>query len=170
MKLNGKRAAAGAAAAGLAIVGVTGGGVALASARTPAAPAAATVAATQPFAGWCPGYHDGMPGWQAGQQPVLTAAASYLGMSQATLRTQLQAGHSLADVARAQHKTVAGLKAAILAAITSRIDASHTLTAAQRAQLLSEIRSHLDDLVNAVHPIGDGLGRMGSANGMGMWR
>ena len=41
-----------------------------------------------------------MHGMWSGQQPVMTAAADYLGLSLTQLRTQLQSGKSLADIAR----------------------------------------------------------------------
>jgi hypothetical protein len=51
------------------------------------------------------------------------AAAQYLGLTDAQLETQLQAGKSLAAVATAQGKTVAGLKAALVAQFSSTLDA-----------------------------------------------
>jgi hypothetical protein len=57
----------------------------------------------------------------------LDAAAKYLGLTGAQLRTQLGQGKSLADVAAARHKPLDGLKSAIEAAVTSdlhgRLDA-----------------------------------------------
>ena len=49
---------------------------------------------------------------------ALEAAASYLSVSRAQLLEQLSAGKSLAQVAAAHGKSVAGLKDAITAAIT----------------------------------------------------
>jgi nucleoside 2-deoxyribosyltransferase len=73
-----------------------------------------------------------MYGIWSGQQPVMTAAADYLGLSLTLLRTQLHSGTSLAGIATAQGKPVSGLKDAILAAMTSRINANTALTAQQR--------------------------------------
>ena len=84
----------------------------------------------------------------SGQQPVMTAAADYLSLSLGQLRTQLQPGHSLADIARAQGKPVSGLKDAILAAMTSRINADTALTAQQKAAMISQVKSHLDTMIN----------------------
>jgi hypothetical protein len=89
-----------------------------------------------------------MYGMQAGQQPVMTAAADYLGLSLTQLRTQLHAGKSLADIAKAQGKPVSGLKDAILAAMTSRINAGTVLTAQQKAAMISQVKSHLDTMIN----------------------
>ena len=86
---------------------------------------------------------------------VLAAAAGYLGLTEAQLRTQLESGKSLADVAKAQNKSVDGLKSAILKEVESKLDQAVKdghLTSAQRDQFLSEFKSHLDDLVNATPP------------------
>lgn len=159
MNVNRKHVVAGLAVTGILAGAVAGGGVALASARTPA-PTAPTAAA-QPAAGWCDG-PGGMHGMRYGQQAVLTAAADYLGVSQAQLVSQLQAGKSLADVATAQDKSVAGLKDAILAAMTSRINASTGLSTAQKAERISEVKSHLDAIVNRTYSVGAGGYRMHS--------
>ena len=92
---------------------------------------------------------------------VMQAAASYLGVSQDTLLTQLQSGKSLADMAAAQGKSVSGLKSAILAAGTKQIYASSSLSAAQKADLISELKSHLDAIVNGTYPAGPGMYGMG---------
>jgi hypothetical protein len=91
-----------------------------------------------------------------GGQPVFTAAANYLGLSQAQLRGQLLAGKSLAQVTTAQGKSVSGLKSAIAAAVTARINADSRLTAAQKTALIAEMKSHIDAMVNATHSVGPG--------------
>ena len=112
---------------------------------------------------------------QAGQQPVMTAAADYLGLSLTQLRTQLHPGTSLADIATAQGKPVSGLKDAILAAMTSRINANTALTAQQKAAMISQVKSHLDTMINMDmdHLPGTGMGwhMTGTGSPMGgMWR
>jgi hypothetical protein len=156
MNMNRKHVLAGLAATGVLTGAVAGGGVAFASARTPAAPAA--TAAAQPAPGWCGGGLGGMHGVRSGQQTAATAAAGYLGVSQSDLLSQLQSGKSLADVAKTQGKPVSGLKDAILAAMTSRINASTGLSTAQKAETISEVRSHLDAIVNGTYPSGTGPG------------
>jgi len=167
MKLNRRQALAAVAATGVASGALAFGGVALAStssARSPAA-AAAAVAATpavtatpQPASGRCDGGPGGAGfgyGMLAGQQ-VMKATAAYLGLSQAQLLSQLRSGKSLAEVATAQGKSVSGLKNAILAAATSQINASTTLSATRKANLISELKSHLDAIVNGAYPGGPG--------------
>ena len=83
------------------------------------------------------------------------AVASYLGLTRAELRTQLRSGKSLAQIATAQGKTVAGLKAVILAEAKARLDravTAGTLTAAQEQTLLAKLAAHIDDLVNRTGP------------------
>ena len=83
------------------------------------------------------------------------AAAAYLGLTEDALRTQLQSGKTLAQVATAQGKTVAGLKAAILAGAKTQLDkavADGRITADQAKTMLAELSSHLDDLVNRTGP------------------
>ncbi|MGE5290811.1 MAG: hypothetical protein ACM3ML_27185 [Micromonosporaceae bacterium] len=162
MKLNRKRVLTGLAAAGVAAGVLAGGGVALAATGTTPTPAAATTSASVPC-GMGYGYGHGQFGGmhaQAGQQTVLSAAAGYLGLTQAELRTQLQAGKSFADVAKAEGKSVSGLKDAILAAVTSRVNANTRLTAEQKATILAQVKSNLDTIVTAAHPAGAGLGPM----------
>src|SRR4029077_1172825 len=83
--------------------------------------------------------------------------ATYLDLKPADLATQLRSGKSLAEIATAQGKTVAGLKTAITDAATKQLDAAVTagkLSKEQETKLLAGLSSHLDDLVN-------GKGRMG---------
>lgn len=155
MNMNYKHVLAGLAATGVLAGAVAGGGVAFASARTPAATTAA--AAVQPAPGWCGQGPGGMHGVRSGQQTVLAAAADYLGVSQAQLVSQLQSGKSLADVATAQGKSVTGLKDAVLADMTSRINASAGLSTAQKADMISQVKSHLDAIVNRTYHIGAGM-------------
>jgi hypothetical protein len=98
----------------------------------------------------------GGPGLAAGVDEV----ATYLGLKPDALRTELESGKSLADIATAQGKTVAGLKTAITDAVTKRLDAAVTagkLAKDQEQKLLDGLATHLDDLVNGVHE-GHGFG------------
>ena len=176
MKLNRKRVVTGLVATGLAAGALAGGGVALAS--TGAAPAPATSTSASPSYGPGSGHFggmDGMGGRWSGQQPVMNAAADYLGLSLTQLHTQLQSGTSLADIAEAQGKTVPGLNNALLAAMTSRINANTALTAQQRAAMISQAKDHLDTMINMDMPHSPGTG-MGSPMAgtdspmSGMWR
>jgi hypothetical protein len=175
MKLTRKHMVTGLAAAGLMAGALTAGGVALAS--TGSAPSFATSASATSSYGPGTGNCGGRYGMQAGQQPVMTAAADYLGLSPTQLRTQLHSGASLADIATAQGKPASGLKDAILAAMTSRINANTALTAQQKAAMISQVKSHLDTMINMDmgmgHLPGMGMGSHMAGTGSpmgGMWR
>jgi hypothetical protein len=92
-----------------------------------------------------------------GKGMSLSAAAKFLGLSDADLRTQLRDGKSLADVAKAKGKTTADLKAAMKTAITTELDQQvkdNKLTADQEKQILSDIDARLDDLITNTPPKG----------------
>jgi hypothetical protein len=79
------------------------------------------------------------------------AAADYLGLSDAELRTQLESGKSLAQIAQAQGKSVSGLVDAIVAAAKQRLDnavAAGRLTQAQANDMLADLRGRIRNLVN----------------------
>ena len=81
----------------------------------------------------------------------LGAAATYLGLSESDLRTKLQAGQSLADVAKAQSKDLAGLEQAILDAAKADLDkavAAKDLTQAQADDMLAKLKSRIADVAN----------------------
>ncbi|HEY3184686.1 MAG TPA: hypothetical protein VGJ77_17730, partial [Gaiellaceae bacterium] len=90
----------------------------------------------------------------------LDTAAAYLGLTEAELRTQLDAGKSLADVAKAQGKSVTGLVDALLAdakaKLTAAVKDGH-LTQADADDLLSGLKERITDVVNGVHPQRDGF-------------
>ena len=81
----------------------------------------------------------------------LDAAAKYLGLTEAQLHTQLESGKTLAEIAKAQGKTVDGLEKALTAATKTKLDAAvkaGAITQAQADDLLKRATDHLDDLVN----------------------
>jgi len=85
----------------------------------------------------------------------LDAAADYLGLTQAELARRLMNGSTLAEVARAEGKSVDGLNQALVDAARSRLDravADRQLTAEQRDRILRDIEEHVDDLVNGSAP------------------
>jgi hypothetical protein len=85
----------------------------------------------------------------------LSAAADYLGLTVPQLFQKLANGQSLADVAKAQHKSVDGLKQTILDGAKKDLDQavkSGFLTEAQAKDALSELQSRIDDIVNGTFP------------------
>lgn len=81
----------------------------------------------------------------AGPAPLagpLGGAASYLGLTDQQLFSQLMSGKSLAQVAQARHRSVSGLQSAMVNAVKARLDkavAAKLLTKAQEQQILSHI-------------------------------
>jgi hypothetical protein len=85
----------------------------------------------------------------------LSAAADYLGLSVPELLEQLTSGKSLADVAKAEDKSVDGLKKAMVADAKKRLDQAveeGLLTEAQAKEKLDAIESKIDDVVNGKFP------------------
>ncbi len=81
----------------------------------------------------------------------LEAAAKYLGMTEAALRTQLENGKTLAQVARDRSKSVDGLVTALVAEKKARIEQEvkdGQLTRAQADQLLARMKEHVTAMVN----------------------
>jgi hypothetical protein len=100
-----------------------------------------------------PGFRMGPGGGRAFhvRGDVLGAAATYLGVTEAQLRDQLSSGKSLADVAKAQGRSVAGLEQALLSDAQSKLDqavAAGRLTSDQRDRILAGLKAHIDVLVN----------------------
>jgi hypothetical protein len=96
--------------------------------------------------------HQGIP---FGPHRHLSAVADYLGLTVPQLLQKLGNGQSLADVAKAQHKSVDGLKKAILDGakkdFAQAVKAGY-MTDAQAKEELNELESRLDDLVNGTFP------------------
>ena len=81
----------------------------------------------------------------------LDAAASYLGITQAALKTSLSDGSTLADIAKEKGKSVDGLKAALVAdakADLAQAVKDGRLTEAQQTELLAGLSDRIDGLVN----------------------
>ena len=100
------------------------------------------------FGGRGHGHHG--PGFGFHGPELLDAAASYFGMTEEALRTQLEDGKSLSEVAQSKGKSVGGLKTALTNAVKADLaDAvkAGKLTDAQRDEVLSRFEDRLDDLV-----------------------
>jgi polyhydroxyalkanoate synthesis regulator phasin len=82
----------------------------------------------------------------------LHAAADYLGLSEAQLRTRLNGGKTLAQIAQAQNKSVAGLETAMQKEAKEKLDAAvkaGRLSKEEETRVLKDLQSRIDDLVNA---------------------
>jgi hypothetical protein len=86
----------------------------------------------------------------------LDAAASYLGMTEAELRSQLAGGKTLAEVAKAKGKSVDGLVSALVADEKKELDAAVAagrLTREQADTILESAKQRATDLVNGEGPL-----------------
>jgi polyhydroxyalkanoate synthesis regulator phasin len=98
-----------------------------------------------------PGF--GRPGF--GPFREFGVAAKYLGLTPQKLFSALRGGKSLADVASDQGKSVDGLKLALKAAETARLDAAvkaGKLTQAESTRIQQELDQRLDAMVNGTLP------------------
>ena len=112
--------------------------------------------------GFGPGGHHG-PGGPHHFGAVLDAAAQYLGLTEAELREQLLSGKSLADVAKAEGKTVAGLTTALHNAVKSDLDAAVAagrITQSQADEALARFDERVADLIAKVPGSGRPEGRL----------
>ncbi len=100
-----------------------------------------------------PGFgHPGPGGVRLG----LDAAATYLGMTDEALRTELQGGKTLKQVAEAKDKSVTGLIAALVKEAKAHIDEEVTngrLTAAQATTLKAAVEARITEMVNNGMPL-----------------
>ena len=108
----------------------------------------------------------------------LDAAATYLGLTEAELRAELQDGKTLAEIAKAEGKSVDGLIQALVKAANERITdavADGKLTQAQANELEEDLEERITDLVNGKlrgpgpgfhHGFGPGSGFHGGAPGL----
>ncbi len=94
----------------------------------------------------------------------LSAATTYLGLSQSDLRTQLASGKTLAQIANATNgKSAAGLIDALVAAEQKELDqavSSNRLTQSQADQLKANLKARVTAMVDG--SFGPGRGRFGS--------
>ena len=146
---------------GLGLAGALVGGAGIAAAATGPSGPAPGLARTS-TAMLCDG--TGMSGTHSGvafgRDTAIPAAASYLGVTQTELRTQLQSGKTLAEVATAQGKSVSGLEAAIVTSLQAKVNADTGLTAQQKATILAQLNERVTAMVQATHHAGAGLGTM----------
>jgi hypothetical protein len=83
------------------------------------------------------------------------AAATYLGLTEDQLRDRLESGQSLAEIAKAQNKSVDGLEDALVKDVQDKLDRAvkdGRLTKAQEQRILSGLKQHLEELVNGKLP------------------
>jgi polyhydroxyalkanoate synthesis regulator phasin len=103
-----------------------------------------------------PGFGPGHGGFEHHEMfGGLDAAATYLGVSEDELRTELESGKSLADVARAKGKSVDGLVDTLVADAKKHLDedvSEGDLTREQADELLSRLEEGVRTMVNGQRP------------------
>ncbi len=94
--------------------------------------------------------NQGGPGAEHAHADLRAATEAYLGLDDATIRTQLDAGKSLGEVADATAgKSAAGLKDALVAAITTFVNAevaAGRMTADEKAKVLADAPTRIDEM------------------------
>jgi hypothetical protein len=113
-------------------------------------------AGKQAFPGGKPPFPGGEPGFPAPRLAFpavgpLAGAGGYLGLSKSQLLKQLGSGKSLAQIAKAQGKSVSGLEAAMLAKFKASLDkavAAKKLSSAQEQRILKGFSNVISKLVN----------------------
>ena len=88
----------------------------------------------------------------------LESAAGYIGITEAQLRTELESGKSLAQVAKAHDKSVDGLIDALVAAAREKLDnavSAGRLTKAQESEMLSVLKDRITSAVNNSGGLGE---------------
>lgn len=92
--------------------------------------------------------------WKGHLEAYLKTSATFLGMTEADLRTALRSGKSLAEIAVTQGKTGVALIAAISAPAVAKVDealAAAKITAEQAATAKAQIAEAVGKLVDAKH-------------------
>ena len=91
--------------------------------------------------------HHGLPG--------LSTAAKYLGLSESQLRSKLESGKSLADVAKAQDKSVSGLVSTLKGDLQKKLDKAVSegkLTKEQETRIMDGAGRMITAVVNGKFP------------------
>jgi hypothetical protein len=85
----------------------------------------------------------------------LETAAGYIGITEAQLRSELEGGKSLAQVAREHGKSVDGLIDTLVAEAKKKLDeavAAGRLTKAQETEMLSVLKDRITSIANSTKP------------------
>ena len=107
---------------------------------------------------------------KADRPSPLATVSKVLGITEAELKTELEAGKSVADVAKAKNIDLATVKAALLAEAKAHIDAEVAAgkhTAAEGAAKLAEVTSRIDTMLTTAGLPARGPQGMGGHEGKG---
>lgn len=95
--------------------------------------------------------HFGGPGGRGGPRVLIGAIADALGISERQLHSRLRDGKTLAEIARAQDKSLDAVKSAAKAAVAKRLDKAvddGDITRKQADARLAHVEDHLDALAS----------------------
>ena len=98
------------------------------------------------------GHHGGHHGFVD-----FSTASEYLGLTEAQLRTKIEDGDTLAEIAKAQGKSAGGLVDALVQGAKADLDekvAAGRITADQRTSILADLESRVEDVVNGEFSFG----------------
>jgi len=165
-------------AAGASVLGITGFASAQVAQRSnvvAVAQATDTTLPTNPEAGTAAvdptaPTADAPTGMKMDHPSPLAAVSKVLGITEAELKTELQAGKSVADVAKAKNIDLATVKAALLAEAKAHIDAEVAAgehTAAEGAAELAKVTSRIDTMLTTAGLPARGPQGMGGHEGKG---
>lgn len=87
--------------------------------------------------------------------PSLDAAATYLGLTEDQVKSELESGKTLAQVAKDHGKTVAGLVDALVSGVKTKLDdavAAGRLTQSEADSMLAGLKQRITDFVNGRFP------------------
>ena len=107
---------------------------------------------------------------KADRPSPLAAASKVLGITETELKTELEAGKSISDVAKAKNIDIATVKAALLAEAKAHIDAEVAAgkhTVAEGVTKLAEVTSRIDTMLTTVGLPARGPHGMGGHKGKG---
>ncbi len=107
---------------------------------------------------------------KADRPSPLATVSKVLGITETELKTELEAGKSIADVAKAKNIDIAAVKAALLAEAKAHIDAEVAAgkhTAAEGATKLAEMTSRIDTMLTTAGLPARGPQGMGGHKGKG---
>jgi len=107
---------------------------------------------------------------KADRPSPLATVSKVLGVTETELKTELEAGKSVADVAKAKNIDLATVKAALLAEAKAHIDAEVAAgkhTAAEGVTKLAEVTSRIDTMLTTAGLPPEGMGGKGGHEGKG---
>ena len=126
--------------------------------------------------GELPLFFAGGPHGRSGHHPgpSLDVVATYLGLTEAELRTELRGGKTLAQIATAHGKTADGLVQALYDAKKKTLDTAVSagrLTQSEEDSLLTGLKQRITDFVNGrfPRPFADHRGLRGFRGGPPLW-